>query len=228
MASPNLSFIVAAAGKGSRYGDGLPKQFRRINNIPIYIYSLLSIKKVKGSKEVFLTLNKSMDEKIVKKQLDKYGLDKVRIIRGSETRGESVFNAFSKIEKKRGFIVIHDSVRPNFNFNVLNKLINQMKGFSGLIVASKIQDTIKSAQNISIDKTVDRDGLWLAETPQIFRYNILKKCYSGKISYKSCTDESQLLEKNNFRVKVYENLEYNNKITTRKDLEIYKKLIRDV
>jgi len=169
-----------------------------------------------------------MDEKIVKKQLDKYGLDKVRIIRGSETRGESVFNAFSKIEKKRGFIVIHDSVRPNFNFNVLNKLINQMKGFSGLIVASKIQDTIKSAQNISIDKTVDRDGLWLAETPQIFRYNILKKCYSGKISYKSCTDESQLLEKNNFRVKVYENLEYNNKITTRKDLEIYKKLIRDV
>ena len=228
MASPNLSFIVAAAGKGSRYGDGLPKQFRRINNIPIYIYSLLSIKKVKGSKEVFLTLNKSMDEKIVKKQLDKYGLDKVRIIRGSETRGESVFNAFSKIEKKKGFIVIHDSVRPNFNFNVLNKLINQMKGFSGLIVASKIQDTIKSAQNISIDKTVDRDGLWLAETPQIFRYNILKKCYSGKISYKSCTDESQLLEKNNFRIKVYENLEYNNKITTRKDLEIYKNWIRDV
>jgi len=70
--------------------------------------------------------------------------------------------------------------------------------------------------------------LWLAETPQIFKYSALKKCYSNSIDFSSYTDECQLMERNNFKVKIFENLEYNNKITTKKDFDIYKKLLRHV
>ena len=228
MLQPKLSFIVTAAGKGIRFGNSTAKQFKKINGIPIYIYSLLSIVKLKNVNEVLLTINKSIGIASLKNELKKYRLDKVKVVIGSDTRAESVYTAFNKIEGKPGFVVIHDSVRPNFNFALINKIIQQIKNNSGIIVGSKIQDTIKTISGNSLRGTVNRDKLWVAETPQIFKYSALKKCYLNSIDFTSYTDECQLMERNNFKVKIFENLEYNNKITTKKDFDVYKKLLRYV
>ena len=228
MPQSKFSFIITAAGKGSRFDNNVPKQFNKINGIPIYIYSLLSINKLKDDSEIFLTINKSVKVEDIESELKKYKLHKVRIVLGSNTRAESVYRAFAAIEVKPSFVVIHDSVRPNFNFGLINNIILEIKNNSGIIVGSKIQDTIKTAKGNSLKGTINRDGMWLAETPQIFKYNALKKCYSNEIDFNSYTDECQLMEENKFKVKIYENLEYNNKITTKKDFDIYKKLLRYV
>ena len=133
-----------------------------------------------------------------------------------------------EIKNKRNLVLSHDSVRPNFNFSFLSNITKEIRGSHGVILASKITDTIKENRKGTILQTIDRKSLWKAQTPQIFKYSALEKCYSNKIDFQSYTDESQLLEKNNFKIKIYENLEYNNKITTKKDLSIYKKLLKDV
>tara|TARA_B100000519_G_scaffold5403_1_gene4922 strand:+ start:556 stop:1242 length:687 start_codon:yes stop_codon:yes gene_type:complete len=228
MSEQMLSIIVTAAGKGTRFGSTRPKQFEKINKIPIYIYPLLSIKKIKNVSEIFLTINKSIKEESIYKELQNFGLDNVKIVYGSNSRSKSVYRAFMEIKNKRNLVVIHDSVRPNFNFSFLSNITKEIKGSHGIILASKITDTIKENRKGTILQTIDRKSLWKAQTPQIFKYSALEKCYSNKIDFQSYTDESQLLEKNNFKIKIYENLEYNNKITTKKDLSIYKKLLKDV
>ncbi|NSW88323.1 2-C-methyl-D-erythritol 4-phosphate cytidylyltransferase [bacterium] len=228
MISPSLSFIVTAAGEGSRFGVGQPKQFKKINKIPIYIYSLLSINKINIKSEVFLTINKKIKIEKIEKELKTYGLSKVNVIHGGATRANSVYKAFTEIKNKKGYVVIHDSVRPNFDFRNLNGIIEKNKKFDGIIIASKIHDTVKRETRSIVKETLTRDELWLAETPQIFKYSILNKCYSNNLINDSYTDESQLLEKKGYKIKLYENIEYNNKITTKKDLIIYKKLLSDV
>ena len=228
MKLPNLSFIVTAAGESTRFINTEPKQFLKINKIPIYIFSLLSIKKIQKKSEVFLTINKKIKKEKIQKELNSYNLKNIRIVYGGSNRAESVQKAFKEIKIKKGLVVIHDSVRPNFDFTILNKVIEESKNFHGIIVAAKIQDTVKKIQKTFVAKTIKRDNLWLAETPQIFKYSVLKKCYANKKKLKPYTDESQLLEQNGYKIKFYENLEYNNKITTKKDMAVYKKLLIDV
>ena len=229
MSSPFLSFIITSAGKGLRFGKSMePKQYHLINGIPIFIYSLISISKLRNKKEIFLTINKSQKPDLIKKILKKYKLDEVKVILGGKTRAESVLNAFHEIKSNNGLIIIHDSVRPNFNFLNMKKIIKNLNQYSGTVVASKIYNTVKSVKNNSILKTLDRSELWVSETPQIFKYKALASCYKkdgGKFKY---TDEAELLEKNRFKIKIYDNKEFNMKITTKEDLKIYKQLLRNV
>lgn len=228
MVKPNLSFIITAAGIGSRFEDKQTKQFKKINGIPIFIYSLLSIRELGAKYEIYLTINEEIKKNIIEDKLNKFGLKNINLVKGGQTRAESVYKAFLKIKNKNGYVVIHDSVRPNFKFKNINKIIKNIKNAHGIIVASKVNDTVKKEMDNSISKTINRKNLWLAETPQIFKYSSLKKCYLEKNRIKSYTDESQLLEKKGFKIKLYENLEYNSKITTLKDLTIYKKLLKNV
>ena len=138
MSEQMLSIIVTAAGKGTRFGSTRPKQFEKINKIPIYIYPLLSIKKIKNVSEIFLTINKSIKEESIYKELQNFGLDNVKIVYGSNSRSKSVYRAFMEIKNKRNLVVIHDSVRPNFNFSFLSNITKEIKGSHGVILASKI------------------------------------------------------------------------------------------
>ena len=82
-------------------------------------------------------------------------------------------------------------------------MIKSINNYSGIILASKIQDTVKKIKNNNLVKnTIGRDNLWISETPQIFRYSILKKCYEMDLKFFRYTDESELLENNGFRVGV--------------------------
>jgi len=229
MSSPFLSFIVTSAGKGLRFGKSKkPKQYCLINGVPIFIYSLISISKLNSKKEIFLTISKSQSSDSIKKILKKYALDEVKIIVGGKTRAESVLNAFNEIEASNGLVVIHDSVRPNFNFSNIKNITKGLGQFSGAVVASKIYDTVKNVKNNSISKTLDRSELWVSETPQIFKYKALASSYkkdSRKFKY---TDEAELLEKNKFKIKIYQNKEFNMKITRKDDLKIYKQLLCNV
>ena len=99
----------------------------------------------------------------------------------------------------------------------------------GIILASKVRDTIKkTAGSDLINKTLKREKLWHSETPQIFKYSVLKKCYETDSDFSKYTDEAQLLENNGYRVKIFENNEYNKKITTKEDLNMYKILFKNV
>jgi len=231
MSQKNLSFIITSGGKGLRFGKTRKgKQFELVNGVPIFIYPLKAISEINNQTEIILTIDKSIRAAYIEKLLKKYSLDKnVMVCYGGPTRARSVFNGFKKIKRQNGYVVIHDSVRPCFDLKKMNQMIKSINNYSGIILASKIQDTVKKIKNNNLVKnTIGRDNLWISETPQIFRYSILKKCYEMDLKFFRYTDESELLEHNGFRVRIFENNQYNNKITTKKDLEIYKLLFKNV
>lgn len=231
MPQKSLSFIITSAGKGLRFGTTKNgKQFELINDIPVLIYSLKTISKIKNKPEIILTIDKSVKIPYVQRLLRKYSLDtNITICSGGSSRAQSVFNGFKKIKRDNGYVVVHDAVRPNLNLKQIRKMIELIGNFSGIVLASKIHDTIKRIKNSkSISDTINRDGLWVSETPQIFKYAALKKCYENDKRFAQYTDESELLEKNGFKVRVFKNDGYNNKITTKKDLRIYELLLKNV
>ena len=119
------------------------------------------------------------------------------------------FNAFKKISGNSGLVIIHDSARPSLNSNTIKKMSKSLGKNHGIILASKVRDTIKkTAVSDLINKTLKREKLWHSETPQIFKYSVLKKCYETDSDFSKYTDEAQLLENNGYRVKIFENNEY--------------------
>ena len=231
MSENKLVFILTSAGRGDRFGKTKKgKQFELINGTPTIIYSLKSILKLRDLVQIIITVNKEVGAAYIKKLLKEYSIDlNVTICNGGRTRAASVFNAFKKISGNSGLVIIHDSARPSLNSNTIKKMSKSLGKNHGIILASKVRDTIKkTAGSDLINKTLKRETLWHSETPQIFKYSVLKKCYETDSDFSKYTDEAQLLENNGYRVKIFENNEYNKKITTKEDLNMYKILFKNV
>lgn len=221
------TFILASGGKGTRFkGSKKPKQYLEVKSIPIFIYSLLGIEKLNFIDEIIITKNKDINEKLISDKLKKFGILKnIKIINGGKTRFESVKKAFYKSKSNNAFTIIHDAVRPNFNFNDLSKMIRLIKRFDGIIPVEKIDSTIKRIDKLNINNTVPRENLFLSQTPQIFKTQSLLDCYENNRNM-NYTDESQMLEENGYKVRSYLYDKFNLKITTRNDLENFRSLIK--
>jgi 2-C-methyl-D-erythritol 4-phosphate cytidylyltransferase len=220
--------ILAAAGTGTRFSsrNTLPKQFLKLKNKPVILYSLLALQKCKAVDYIIVSANKKHFS-LIKELADKSRIRKLTgLTGGGKTRFESVRNAFMSIKGKAGdLVVIHDAVRPAVNVASLSKIINAARGEDTVIYGIKVYDTIKKEIAGYVSETADRKHLWLIQTPQVFKYAALSSSYKknkGKISF---TDEAALAEKAGYKVKIIEGERRNIKITTTEDLDILKELI---
>ena len=231
----NVTAILTAAGKGSRFRklsgstSNTPKQFIRIFNKPVILYSLLTLQKCPLINRIIITSAKENFEYLhgvaAKNKITK--LDK--LVEGGNTRAESVRNAFLQIENPKNILVlIHDAARPNITVSLVEKIISEAKKSGSVITGSRLTETIKRSENGRVIETLDRKNLWSVQTPQVFPYTILKKSYSKiknltKLSL--FTDESSLIENAGFKVKIMEGSKDNIKITTPEDLDLVKKMM---
>ena len=121
MSKISSTFILASGGSGQRFKNSkIPKQYLKVNKIPILIYSLKEINKLKFVDQIIIIKNKNIEKKFLHGLLTKYKISKhTCIVNGGKTRFESVKNAFKEIEIKNSYTIIHDAVRPNFNFKNL-------------------------------------------------------------------------------------------------------------
>ena len=230
MKSKSANFILAAAGTGKRFGQKIPKQYLKINNIPIFMYSIIKASKISLIENIIIVKNSQIKDSYINKILKNFNIKKkITLVNGSSSRFNSVKKAFlSSAKINNEYTIVHDAVRPNFNISKIRKMINEIKGSDGIIPIEKIQDTIKKIKNKNIFKTIPRDSLYLSQTPQIFITKSLESCYA-KIKHKSYfSDECQMFEENKFKIKFYINDEKKIKITTKKDLEFLKKNINHV
>jgi 2-C-methyl-D-erythritol 4-phosphate cytidylyltransferase len=222
--------IITAAGEGKRFKDkskkSLPKQFLKINGHPVISYSLKAFQSSGKIDEIIITGNKkyfvTIDE-ICKK----YKITKCKkIVEGGKSRFESVKNGFYSLKGKKGdIIIIHDAARPGINTGTIDKIIKSLQRFSSVIYGIKISDTLKKEERGYVSKTIEREGMWLIQTPQCFKYQILKNAYENVKGSKNITDESKLVERDGNKVKLIEGSKKNIKLTTTEDTDIIKKLI---
>lgn len=215
----SVGVILLAAGAGRRFGRRTEKQLLKLNGEPLFLKSLRVFLSVPSVKEVSLVIpkhrRKIFERIITKKKLSK----KVHLVDGGDARGLSVRNGFKAFSKKFKIVLVHDSARPLLTKSIIQRVGKAAHQFGVSLAAWPLADTLKFGNESDfVKKTIPREQLWLAQTPQAFRWDIAEKCLLNPSS--DATDDVSLAEKKGFRVKLVPGAPFNFKITVPYDFDL--------
>ena len=225
--------IIPAAGLGTRMAAGKrsghaapSKQFTELGGAPILIHTLRKFAGSSAVQEVYVALRKQEGERF-KSRLAKEGFRvPVRIVEGGENRQQSVANALAAIAGREDDIVlVHDAVRPFVDAEIIMAVIEAAKKHGAAIAGVPASDTIKqvdrTAEGAIITATIPRERLVMAQTPQGFRFSVIKKAFDEATRDGfTGTDEASLVERSGHEVAVVMGSQRNIKITTPADLQL--------
>jgi 2-C-methyl-D-erythritol 4-phosphate cytidylyltransferase len=230
MASLKTTAIIVAAGKGKRFGVGVKKQFQLLSGKPVIAHSIGCFEKSDSIGEIVLVVPEDSIDYCRKEIVEKFGFKKVtKVVPGGEERQDSVEKGFNSVSEDVDLVLIHDGVRPFVTLQLIDAVIKEAARSGAAIIAMPAKDTVKkiSADGF-IESTIPREFIWLAQTPQAFRYDVLKKAY-GRIKGRASkfTDESSLVEEVGVRVKLVKGSLLNIKITTEEDLLLGELILKE-
>lgn len=218
-----VSCIIVAAGSGVRLGAKSPKAFVKINGKPMLEYSLKAYQDCTGVTEIVLVKPPSYQFNGLK-YFERYS-KLATIVSGGKERLDSVRAGLNAVSPKADIILLHDAARPLIKPEQIASVVSAVKKHGAAILASPVTDTVKKADKDWIKATVDRSGLWKAQTPQGFNKDILARSHFTQRS-KPVTDDSQLVEMIRGKVFIVPGDDSNIKITTPIDLEIASCLLK--
>ncbi len=170
--------LIVAAGKSKRIGGEIPKQFRRLARKPLLNYSLEAFERFSEVSGIVLVLPPAYSQMLqVRIDLKPFGKIKA-IVGGGRRRQDSVLKGLAALPDDADYLLIHDGVRPFPPIAATQRALEAAKETGAAILALPINDTVKVADsNGLIASTVDRRHLWLAQTPQIFRKDLILEGY---------------------------------------------------
>lgn len=226
MRSHRVVAIVPAAGSGRRLGARDKKPFVLLGGKPLVSYALKTLDNSEFIDAIIVASHRSCVKRVwaIAKR---FGIQKLfDVVIGGETRFESVRNCMAKIGPQFNIVVIHDAARPFIDKQTIERSIRTAGKFGACVVAVPENDTVKlvDARQSRVKRTLDRTVLYRAQTPQAFRYDIIKKAYARKLA-NAATDDASLVETMGHRVRIVKGSYKNLKITTKDDLKIAEALL---
>jgi len=229
--------IIPAAGLGTRMastpsGKGKPsKQFTELDGTPILVHTLRKFVACPEVNEIFVAL-RANEIAGFRERLEKEANDilskKVELVEGGQHRQQSVANALAVVKAADDDIVlVHDAVRPFVTGEIIEEVIRAAQKYGAAIAGMPAVDTVKQVERTSegalITATILRERVVMAQTPQGFRYDVLKKAFDEAATDGFLgTDEASLLERAGHQVAVVMGSPRNIKITTPADMELAK------
>ena len=199
-------------------GGKTSKQLLEINGSPVLAHTLLAFQKAKCIDEIVIVA-RAEDISAIWALAEQYGITKVKeITKGGDTRAASVRRGFRLIDVKSRFVAIHDGARCLITPEQIKKVCRTAYRLRAATAASPVTDTVKlSTKRRYIDKTVDRDLVWLVQTPQVFHADLYRAALA-KVDDDRITDDNQLMERVHHPVKLVDTGKDNLKITTPDDI----------
>ncbi len=200
--------VIVASGKGQRANLGYNKAFYKMKDGRTVLECSASLFiEDEDCKNIIVVTNEEYIEQVFKN-------DKVICTIGGKERRNSVENGLNLVQSE--YVLIHDAARPFLNKLSLEELKKELETSGACILAKKATDTIKVVENNKIIKTLDRNSIYMAETPQAFKSDLLKKCYkeSENIIF---TDDASLVESLGYEVSIVEDKFNNKKLTNEMD-----------
>ncbi len=231
--------IIVAAGKGLRMGAATKKQYLCLDEIPILTHTIMAFDRSDYIHEIILVIPEKDQNYCQKHIIDPFVFTKnIHITQGGKKREDSVSNGLKmvcgRIESlDKTIVMIHDGVRPFVDNSIIKNCINGAIQYGACIPAVKITDTIKQVYSDSeinsdffIQKTINRESLYSAQTPQTFKLDLILKAFDhAKKNSFSGTDDASLMEYLGHNVYIVKGSKLNIKITTQEDLVLGKYLL---
>ncbi len=223
MSVPKVSAVVAAAGLSKRFSPHGRKQFATLAGKPLLTHCLstFELSELITSVVVVVPENKIPPSRDL---LESFGFEKITsVVAGGEKRHVSVRNGFRATPPSSDMVLIHDAARPFVDNETIKRVVEGCARTGACICAVPVTDTLKRAdeRDALISETVSREKLWRAQTPQVFRREILAEIYSSPgAGDLGATDESALAEAMGIKVGMVAGSDLNMKITTATDFRM--------
>lgn len=219
--------LIVAAGRAVRFGGAVPKQFREVGGRPLLSWTVSRFERASSIDGIVVVVS---DEHLLftsQKVIDPYAFTKVqKIVVGGETRQESVLRGLKSLPISTKLVAIHDGARPLTRPSDIDRVVQTAKGERAAMLAIPATDTVKRVRDGYILGTLERDSLYLAQTPQVFDYDLILEAHQSARDGQSASDDAALIESRGFKVRVVEPTGPNLKVTTVDDLAIVEALVR--
>jgi 2-C-methyl-D-erythritol 4-phosphate cytidylyltransferase len=224
-----VAVILPAAGLGTRMGRQSPeragvsrKQFMLLDGAPILLHTIRKFVSCASVSEIVIALRKDDFAWVESLLASEAQAKPVRLVEGGDTRQQSVENALAALDPAVDLVAVHDAVRPFIEPSIIEEAIREAAQSGAAIVGIVPVDTVKQVKRNKIHGTLSRDRLVLAQTPQVFRHELLKRAFAqaaedGFVG----TDESSLVERlEQVEVSVVAGSDRNIKITKPTDMDL--------
>ncbi len=223
--------IIPAAGSGVRMGGGHAKQFLDFDGRPLLAATLAPFQLCRAVDAIILVVPSQDVGYCQEKIVERFKLGKVqKVVAGGKRRQDSVRLGIETTEGNHGLVLIHDGARPVVTESLINRVIDAARTHRAVITGLPAKETVKEVNSrLDVVSTYDREGIWLIQTPQVFRYEDILEAHRTAVreGWEEATDDSILIEKLGIPVKVVKGSEKNIKVTTQKDLELARFLLGD-
>lgn len=217
-----VSSIVAAGGSGQRLGAAVPKQFLEIGGRTLLDYSVQALLGTPRIDEILVVVPAAAVATVAAAMA---ASGRVRVVAGGARRQDSVANAFRAIDTRAEIVVIHDAARPFVTAALIERAIDAALEHGAATTAMRARETVKQAATADgglafVQATLPRETIYLAQTPQAFRREVLAAAIANGHGGGDATDEAMLAERAGFRVQLIDGDQGNIKVTTPDDLEM--------
>lgn len=217
--------IIPSGGIGRRINNPLPKQYIKFHGKEMIAYTLNIFQESDLVDEIIIAVQADFFH-LIEEIKNKFGISKLTgIIHGGTERQHSVFNAVKSLTADNDdIIMVHDAVRPLVTQSVIVNSIETTKIYGASVAAIKAKDTLIHGSNF-VESYIDRNKIYYAQTPQTFNYRIFKEAMikAEKDNFIG-TDESMIVQRAGFEIKLIEGSSLNIKITNNEDIKLFETL----
>ena len=224
---PDVGVVIVAAGAGARAGPGEPKQFRPILGVPMLLRALRPFTSHPHIGQVVVALPAGFETR-PPDWLAKLVGERLLLVAGGATRAHSVRAGLRALPEQVSIVLIHDGARPFVTRDTIDGVLAKARSGVGAVAAIPVNDTVKDVEQSRITRTVARERLWRAQTPQGFPRAMIERAYAGLDSAAAPTDDAELCERAGLSVEVVPDSPYNVKVTTAEDFRIAEALAREL
>jgi 2-C-methyl-D-erythritol 4-phosphate cytidylyltransferase len=224
---PTFAAIITAAGKSSRFGDrNYKKPFAMLGGRAVWLHSVDRFQNHQDVKQTIVTVAREDREDFDRKFGANIAIMGIEVVEGGAHRADSVQRALERVQGDIDFVAVHDAARPCIADKWIEQVFAVAEKSGAAILATPVAETLKKVDGKrEITATVDRASLWAAQTPQVFRRELLIEAYA-KRGGDTVTDDAQLVERLGRAVTVVLGSAMNLKITTRDDLKVAEQVLK--
>lgn len=223
-----VAVIIPAAGKSERFGGGESKTLAKVEGRPVFLHTIERFINRDDVIQTILVVAGKELEQVRTKYGPNLGFMGVKLVEGGDERADSVAAGLECVKEEADLVAIHDAARPCVTAEMIDAVFAEAARSGAAILAAPITGTIKRVSGAGvIDATVSREGLYEAQTPQVFRRQLIIDAYAKRPTEgETVTDDAQLVERTGYPVAVARSDATNIKITTKADVTLANAILK--